>query len=133
MSAKAAEDTKIIKLPFSAFKIAFEKYPDAYLRVVQVVMIRLQRVTLLALHQYLGLGTELIANQHRGNKNLKYRSERVESSSTAPQEQFVTEKLNLPVRLNPLIMSNFFVCFNDEKSIHKNITMTITEDKKVNS
>ena len=108
MSAKAAEDTKIIKLPFSAFKIAFEKYPDAYLRVVQVVMIRLQRVTLLALHQYLGLGTELIANQHRGNKNLKYRSERVESSSTAPQEQFVTEKLNLPVRLNPLIVNHYF-------------------------
>ena len=73
------EDTKIIKLPFSAFKIAFEKYPDAYLRVVQIVMIRLQRVTLLALHQYLGLGTELIANQHRGNKNLKYRLDRMDS------------------------------------------------------
>ena len=107
MSAKAAEDTKIIKLPFSAFKIAFEKYPDAYLRVVQVVMIRLQRVTLLALHQYLGLGTELIANQHRGNKNLKYRSERVESSSTVPQEQFVTEKINLPVMLSPLIIDHY--------------------------
>ena len=36
VSAKAVEDTKIIKLPFSAFKVAFEKYPDAYLRVVQV-------------------------------------------------------------------------------------------------
>lgn len=42
-------------------------------------MIRLQRVTLLALHQYLGLGAELIASQHRGNKNLKYRLERGES------------------------------------------------------
>jgi hypothetical protein len=41
VSARAVEDTKIIKLPFSAFKIAFEKYPDAYLRVVQIVMIRL--------------------------------------------------------------------------------------------
>ena len=40
VSARAVEDTKIIKLPFSAFKIAFEKYPDAYLRVVQIVMIR---------------------------------------------------------------------------------------------
>jgi lysophospholipid hydrolase len=40
VSARATEDTKVIKLPFSAFKIAFEKYPDAYLRVVQIVMIR---------------------------------------------------------------------------------------------
>ena len=37
---------EVIKLPFGAFKIAFEKYPDAYLRVVQIVMIRLQRVGL---------------------------------------------------------------------------------------
>ena len=103
VSARAVEDTKVIKLPFQAFKIAFEKYPDAYLRVVQIVMIRLQRVrtrcittssipsstpppppspppphlpppsqvTLLALHQYLGLGAELIAARHRGDKNLK--------------------------------------------------------------
>jgi len=81
VNAKAVEDTKVIKLPFSAFKIAFEKYPDAYLRVVQIVMIRLQRVTLLALHQYLGLGAELIASQHRGNKNLKYRLERLDSTT----------------------------------------------------
>lgn len=72
VSARAVADTKVIKLPFSAFKHAFEKYPDAYLRVVQIVMIRLQRVTLLALHQYLGLGSELIAAKHRGSKNIKY-------------------------------------------------------------
>ena len=44
VSAKAIADTKVIKLPFGAFRVAFEKYPDAYLRVVQVVMIRLQVV-----------------------------------------------------------------------------------------
>ena len=87
VNAKAVEDTKVIKLPFSAFKIAFEKYPDAYLRVVQIVMIRLQRVTLLALHQYLGLGAELIASQHRGNKNLKYKHDRVESVDGMPARQ----------------------------------------------
>ena len=43
---------QVIKLPFGAFKIAFEKYPDAYLRVVQIVMIRLQRV---GLHEELSL------------------------------------------------------------------------------
>ena len=31
------------------------------------MMVRLQRVTLLSLHQYLGLGTELISPEHRGN------------------------------------------------------------------
>ena len=36
-------------------------------RVVQVVMVRLQRVTLLALHQYLGLGPELLNQADRGN------------------------------------------------------------------
>ena len=36
VSARALEDSKIIRLPYSAFKVAFEKYPDCYLRVVQV-------------------------------------------------------------------------------------------------
>ena len=51
VSAKAMEETKIIKFKFSSFKQAFEKHPDQLYRVVQVVMVRLQRVTLLALHQ----------------------------------------------------------------------------------
>ena len=59
ISAKATEETRIIKFSFNAFKAAFEKYPEHLAKVVQVVMIRLQRVTLLALHQYLGLGAEL--------------------------------------------------------------------------
>ena len=84
VSAKATENSKIIKLPYSAFKVAFEKYPDCYLRFVQVVMIRLQRVTLLALHQYLGLGAELIAKQHRGDMNMKW-NETVDDIKT-PEE-----------------------------------------------
>jgi len=86
VSARATEDSKIMKLPFGAFKIAFEKYPDSYLRVVQIVMIRLQRVTLLALHQYLGLGAELIASQHRGDKNAKYTDD-MEDIMTSSQDQ----------------------------------------------
>ena len=78
VSARAMEESKVIKLPYTAFKVAFEKYPDCYLRVVQIVMIRLQRVTLLALHQYLGLGAELIASQHRGDANVSYTDLEVE-------------------------------------------------------
>jgi hypothetical protein len=47
---------------------------------------RLQRVTLLALHQYLGLGSELIAAKHRGSKNIKERQ----------QHNFPTRKKLLP-------------------------------------
>jgi hypothetical protein len=53
---------------------------------VLVVWCRLQRVTLLALHQYLGLGSELIAAKHRGSKNIKGRQ----------QQNFSTIKKLLP-------------------------------------
>ena len=88
VSARAQEDSKIIRLPYSAFKVAFEKYPDCYLRVVQIVMIRLQRVTLLALHQYLGLGAELIAKQHRGDKEVNWATE--EAVKTPEEEEVDT-------------------------------------------
>ena len=69
--------------------MAFEKYPDCYLRVVQIVMIRLQRVTLLALHQYLGLGAELIAKQHRGDKEVNWATE--ESVKTPEEAEVDTD------------------------------------------
>lgn len=44
----------------TAFKEVFQEYPDIFIRVMQVIMVRLQRVTFTALHQYLGLSAELI-------------------------------------------------------------------------
>uniref|UniRef100_A0A8C8SYC4 Patatin like phospholipase domain containing 7 n=1 Tax=Pelusios castaneus TaxID=367368 RepID=A0A8C8SYC4_9SAUR len=41
------------------FQHVFQKYPETLVRVVQIIMVRLQRVTFLALHNYLGLTTEL--------------------------------------------------------------------------
>jgi lysophospholipid hydrolase len=38
----------------------FQDHPDAFVRVIQVIMVRLQRVTFTALHQYLGLSAELV-------------------------------------------------------------------------
>ena len=76
--------------------------------LVQIVMIRLQRVTLLALHQYLGLGAELIASQHRGTKNLKYRIERTESQSgegadvVPPQPSVLQIQISSKGRLNKI-------------------------------
>ncbi|KFW89336.1 Patatin-like phospholipase domain-containing protein 7, partial [Phalacrocorax carbo] len=59
VSARAAVPSTILRLPASAFQDVFQKYPETLVRVVQIIMVRLQRVTFLALHNYLGLTTEL--------------------------------------------------------------------------
>ena len=60
MSARAVEDSTVVRLPMAAFQEVFQEYPDIFIRVVQVIMVRLQRVTFTVLHQYLGLSTELM-------------------------------------------------------------------------
>ncbi|KAG3288472.1 patatin like phospholipase domain containing 7, transcript variant X7 [Ictidomys tridecemlineatus] len=59
VSARAAAPSTILRLPAVAFQGVFEKYPETLVRVVQIIMVRLQRVTFLALYNYLGLTTEL--------------------------------------------------------------------------
>ncbi|KAK1155795.1 patatin-like phospholipase domain-containing protein 7 [Acipenser oxyrinchus oxyrinchus] len=63
VSARAAVRSTILRLPASAFKSLFEKYPETLVRVIQIIMVRLQRVTFLALHNYLGLTTELFNSE----------------------------------------------------------------------
>ncbi|XP_043970508.1 patatin-like phospholipase domain-containing protein 6 isoform X2 [Gambusia affinis] len=63
MSARAAEITTVLRLPVEAFLAIFEKYPESQVRVVQIIMVRLQRVTVLALHNYLGLTNELFSHE----------------------------------------------------------------------
>ncbi|XP_075988967.1 patatin like phospholipase domain containing sws isoform X2 [Anticarsia gemmatalis] len=60
VNAKALEDSQVIKLPMRAFQEVFKEYPDIFVRVIQIIMVRLQRVTFTALHQYLGLSAELV-------------------------------------------------------------------------
>lgn len=62
VSAQALEDSIIVRLPVAAFQEIFDDYPDSLVQIIQVVMVRLQRVTFTALHQYLGLSTELVQN-----------------------------------------------------------------------
>ncbi|XP_015427838.1 PREDICTED: patatin-like phospholipase domain-containing protein 7 [Myotis davidii] len=59
VSWSAAAPSTVLRLPAVAFQGVFEKYPETLVRVVQIIMVRLQRVTFLALHNYLGLTTEL--------------------------------------------------------------------------
>ncbi|KAM4616108.1 patatin-like phospholipase domain-containing protein 7 isoform 1-T2 [Polymixia lowei] len=59
VSARAALPSTVLRLPAAAFQSVFDKYPETLVRVIQIIMVRLQRVTFLALHNYLGLTTEL--------------------------------------------------------------------------
>ncbi|XP_043838223.1 patatin-like phospholipase domain-containing protein 7 isoform X5 [Dromiciops gliroides] len=63
VSARAGIPSTILRLPAAAFLGVFEKYPETLVRVVQIIMVRLQRVTFLALHNYLGLTTELFNSE----------------------------------------------------------------------
>lgn len=72
VTAKAVEKSTVIRLPMDAFKEIFEESPDILIRVIQVIMIRLQRVTFTALRNYLGLSSELVQNKpKRGSIILK--------------------------------------------------------------
>ncbi|KAF5929382.1 hypothetical protein HPG69_013678 [Diceros bicornis minor] len=63
VSARAARDSTVLRLPVEAFSDVFTKYPESLVRVVQIIMVRLQRVTFLALHNYLGLTNELFSHE----------------------------------------------------------------------
>lgn len=72
VTAKATEPSQVIRLPMYAFKEVFDENPDILIRVIQVIMIRLQRVTFTALRNYLGLHSELVQNRSkRGSIVLK--------------------------------------------------------------
>uniref|UniRef100_A0A8C2D6J2 lysophospholipase n=1 Tax=Cyprinus carpio TaxID=7962 RepID=A0A8C2D6J2_CYPCA len=82
VSARAAARTTVLRLPAQAFQSVFEKYPETLVRVIQIIMVRLQRVTFLALHNYLGLTTELF-NKVRCLEIMLYFWKIFEKSPTA--------------------------------------------------
>lgn len=60
VTAKAVEPSQVIRLPMYAFKEVFDENPDILISVIQVIMIRLHRVTFTALRNCLGLHSELV-------------------------------------------------------------------------
>ncbi|CAG0883445.1 unnamed protein product [Cyprideis torosa] len=60
VSARAVEDSTILRLPMHAFSLVFDSHPDLFVRVMQVILIRLQRITFTALLQYLGLTSQIL-------------------------------------------------------------------------
>lgn len=70
ISAFAVTDTVILKLKIEVLKNLIKDYPDLLIRVVQIIMVRLQRVTFTSLHKFLGLTTQLINPELQNKRNM---------------------------------------------------------------
>lgn len=70
------------------FLQVFQDYPEAFVRVIQVIMVRLQRVTFTALHQYLGLSAELVNQGSHKKKQSPFSGSPVRSRT---RENFVSQ------------------------------------------
>ncbi|KRT79563.1 cNMP binding protein [Oryctes borbonicus] len=113
VSAKAVEDSTILKLPMIAFQEIFEENPEVFIRIMQVIMVRLQRVTFTALHQYLGLSSELFKaakkktvtmqniNSSPSKRGAKSKDESNTDWTTADLSQFVS--INSSFHLAPSV------------------------------
>ncbi|OTF76396.1 patatin-like phospholipase domain-containing protein [Euroglyphus maynei] len=60
VSASAIQDSEILRLKINVLKQLVDDNPEMLIRVVQIIMVRLQRVTFTSLYKYLGLTTQLI-------------------------------------------------------------------------
>ena len=70
--ARATVDTTIAIIPATAFRRLTRVYPKATAHIVQVILTRLQRVTLATAHSYLGLTTEVLRTEKHMNRYTTY-------------------------------------------------------------
>ena len=70
--ARATVDTTIAIIPAAAFRRLTRVYPRATAHIVQVILTRLQRVTLATSHSYLGLTSEVLSTEKNMNKYTTY-------------------------------------------------------------
>ena len=70
--ARATVDTTIAIIPATAFRRLTRVYPKATAHIVQVILTRLQRVTLATAHSYLGLTTEVLRTEKHMNRYTSY-------------------------------------------------------------
>ncbi|KAI3378994.1 hypothetical protein SNEBB_008814 [Seison nebaliae] len=71
LKATAQTNVTILKLPLIEFAKIFKEYPASMVRIVQMIMIRIQRVTFMALNTYLGLNRELIRQRTNRVTNIR--------------------------------------------------------------
>uniref|UniRef100_A0A673KIF2 lysophospholipase n=1 Tax=Sinocyclocheilus rhinocerous TaxID=307959 RepID=A0A673KIF2_9TELE len=133
VSARAAEVSTVLRLPVDAFLSIFEKYPESLVRVVQIIMVRLQRVTVLALHNYLGLTNELFSHVSEHTSTLNPLSLKTSCLFSVTQEQrerkVTVDEVPSSVYLYPeeeLGMENIFSLFqgrpNDPALLNGRVT-----------
>ncbi|CAO1598645.1 phosphatidylcholine and lysophosphatidylcholine phospholipase, variant 2 [Xanthoria calcicola] len=70
--ARATVDTTIAIIPATAFHRLTRVYPKATAHIVQVILTRLQRVTLATAHTYLGLTAEVLRTEQDMSKYTSY-------------------------------------------------------------
>lgn len=70
--ARATVDTTIAIIPATAFRRLTQIYPKATAHIVQVILTRLQRVTLSTGHAYLGLTREVLRTEKLMNQYTTY-------------------------------------------------------------
>ncbi|TID25041.1 lysophospholipase NTE1 [Venturia nashicola] len=70
--ARAATDSTIAIIPASAFKRLTKTFPKATAHIIQVILTRFHRVTLVTGHEYLGLTQEILKTERMINKFMNY-------------------------------------------------------------
>ncbi|KAF1388778.1 hypothetical protein PFLUV_G00066190 [Perca fluviatilis] len=142
VSARAAVATTILRLPAAAFQSVFDKYPETMVRVIQIIMVRLQRVTFLALHNYLGLTTELfnpesqaislVSLAHVLGEGHPHRGHRRQPSHS---DDLGSEKSDTGQKLQPSLNISLFSDTSTskyKKSRSQSTPMAVTGDMSVN-
>ncbi|XP_065569859.1 neuropathy target esterase sws-like isoform X2 [Artemia franciscana] len=86
VSARACVDSVVIKVPIKCFESFFVENPESLARLIQVVMVRLLRVTFLAMHQHLGLSSELVRNTLAETSEEELHTGLIQSAASQPQE-----------------------------------------------
>ncbi|XP_037727000.1 neuropathy target esterase sws isoform X3 [Drosophila subpulchrella] len=99
VTAKAIEKSVVIRLPMQAFEEVFQDNPDVMIRVIQAIMIRLQRVLFTALRNYLGLNAELVQN-HMRYKSVSTMSGPINSQSSQSSRQAANGPPTVVTQLN---------------------------------
>ncbi|XP_077298404.1 patatin like phospholipase domain containing sws isoform X3 [Arctopsyche grandis] len=120
VSAKAMEDSQVIRLPMAAFQEVFHEYPDIFVRVMQIIMVRLQRVTFTALHQYLGLSAELVNPGRDSRKRTSMFAnspQKARGSASGPKDMDLMTETFSPADCSPRDSSNLeFQSLNLQRS-----------------
>lgn len=102
LTARAIVDSQVLKLPSKAFQKVFEDHSDSLVRIVQIIMVRLQQVTFEALNKFLGLRSELISSSSNQKLTAELKSLSIYSLSDAlAKSSSKKERKNITIGTSP--------------------------------